>query len=132
MGKAEQKLQLLESFVLNNVIIANDDVDENNWHEQIVPINDNYKFEWKWNANPSNIIINGLCPSILYFCICMLYITSVWQIDIHSKYWSLSQKTRRKLSDAVHDCRGEIFRDSSKELFNDKIYNAEQIAWGQT
>ena len=33
----------------------------------------------------------------------------------------------RKLSGAVHDCRGEIFRDSSKELFNDKIYNAEQI-----
>ena len=45
LGKAEQKLQLLESFVLNNVIIANDDVDENNSHEQIVPINDNYKFE---------------------------------------------------------------------------------------
>ena len=34
---------------------------------------------------------------------------------------------RRKLLGAVHDCRGEIFRDSSKELFNDKIYNAEQI-----
>ena len=34
---------------------------------------------------------------------------------------------RRKISGAVHDCRGEIFRDSSKELFNDKIYNAEPI-----
>ena len=34
---------------------------------------------------------------------------------------------RRKLSGAVHDCRGEIFRDSIKELFNDKIYNAEPI-----
>ena len=34
---------------------------------------------------------------------------------------------RRKLSGAVHDCRGEIFRDSSKELFNDKIYTAEEI-----
>ena len=27
----------------------------------------------------------------------------------------------------MHDCRGEIFRDSSKELFNDKMYNAERI-----
>ena len=34
---------------------------------------------------------------------------------------------RRKLSGAVHDCRGEIFRDSSKELFSDKVYNADQI-----
>ena len=34
---------------------------------------------------------------------------------------------RRKLSGAVHDCRGEIFRDSSEELFSDKLHNAEQI-----
>ena len=34
---------------------------------------------------------------------------------------------RRKISGAVHDCRGEIIRDPSKELFNDKMYNAEQI-----
>ena len=34
---------------------------------------------------------------------------------------------RRKISGAVHDCRGEIIRDPSKELFNDKMYDAEQI-----
>ena len=27
----------------------------------------------------------------------------------------------------VHDCRMKIFRDSSKELFSDQLFNAEQI-----
>ena len=33
----------------------------------------------------------------------------------------------RKLSSAEHDWREEIFIDSSKELFSDKVYNADQI-----
>ena len=36
-------------------------------------------------------------------------------------------KIRRKLLNAVHVWRGENFRDSSKEHFSDKVYNADQI-----
>ena len=69
LGKAEQKLQLLESFVLNNVIIANDDVDENNSHEQIVPINDNT------NVNESEMLIHQISSLMDYV---LVYYTSAY------------------------------------------------------
>ena len=42
-------------------------------------------------------IINRLCGSILYFCICLLYITAICKIDMNSKYWSLSQQQQQNI-----------------------------------